>query len=514
MPVASFNHLRVLALESRHAKEISKLIASYGGTPTVAPAMREIPIESPEALEFARALIDGKFDMVIFLTGAGTRALVNAVQGSFTREELAEALERVVVVARGAKPVSALRELGIRPSLLAPEPNTWREVLRVLDDEVAGSHPIKGLQIAVQEYGVPAPELLAGLRERGAHVTTVPVYQWSLPEDVEPLRQAAHGVATGEFDVVLLTSAVQITHLFQVAAELKIEDALRRGLERLVIASIGPSTSECIRSLGLQPDMEASHPRMGFLVKEAAERSAELLEQKHRDPALSILHEIGSRMAAASPLHEVLDRIIDFAASVARFDSCFIFVLEGDELILRASKNPHPDEVGHLTLRLGEGITGWVAKHQQPVAIARNAFQDPRFQFFNELPEDRYESFLSVPLLSRGRLVGVINLQNREPHAYSKLEIRLISTIGFLVGAEIEMARLEDKSSELSEELETRKIVERAKGILQRQAGLSEEEAYLALRRQSRQQRKTMKEVAERIVGEDAERYQKKRSVC
>jgi len=514
MPLASFNHLRVLALESRHAKEITKLIASYGGTPTVSPAMREIPVESPEALEFARALIDGKFDMVIFLTGAGTRALVNAVQGSFTREELAEALERVVVVARGAKPVSALRELGIRPSLLAPEPNTWREVLRVLDDEVAGSHPIKGLQIAVQEYGVPAPELLAGLRERGAHVTTVPVYQWSLPEDVEPLRQAAHGVATGEFDVVLLTSAVQITHLFQVAAELKIEDALRRGLERLVIASIGPSTSECIRSLGLQPDMEASHPRMGFLVKEAAERSAELLEQKHRDPALSILHEIGSRMAAASPLHEVLDRIIDFAASVARFDSCFIFVLEGDELILRASKNPHPDEVGHLTLRLGEGITGWVAKHQQPVAIARNAFQDPRFQFFNELPEDRYESFLSVPLLSRGRLVGVINLQNREPHAYSKLEIRLISTIGFLVGAEIEMARLEDKSSELSEELETRKIVERAKGILQRQAGLSEEEAYLALRRQSRQQRKTMKEVAERIVGEDAERYQKKRSVC
>jgi uroporphyrinogen-III synthase len=514
MPLASFNHLRVLALESRHAKEITKLIASYGGTPTVSPAMREIPVESPEALEFAKALIDGKFDMVIFLTGAGTRALVNAVQGSFTREELAEALERVVVVARGAKPVSALRELGIRPSLLAPEPNTWREVLRVLDDEVASSHPIKGLQIAVQEYGVPAPELLAGLRERGARVTPVPVYQWSLPEDVEPLRQAARGVAAGEFDVVLLTSAVQITHLFQIAAELKIDDSLRRGLERLVIASIGPSTSECIRSLGLQPDIEASHPRMGFLVKEAAERSAELLEQKHRDPALSILHEIGSRMAAASPLREVLDRIINFADSVARFDSCFIFVLEGDELVLRASKNPHPDEVGHLTLRLGEGITGWVAKHHQPVAIARNAFQDPRFQFFNELPEDRYESFLSVPLLSRGRLVGVINLQNRAPHAYSKLEIRLISTIGFLVGAEIEMARLEDKSSELTEELKTRKIVERAKGILQREARLSEEEAYLALSRQSRQQRKTMKEVAERIIGEDAERYQKKRSAC
>src|SRR5262249_34292894 len=128
------------------------------------------------------------------------------------------------------------------------------------------------------------------------------------------------------------------------------------------------------------------------LVKEAAERSANLLQQNEKNPALSILHEIGSRMAAASPLHEVLDRIIDFTGSVARFDSCFIFVLDEGELVLRASKNPHPDEVGHLSLRLGEGITGWVAKHHQPVAIARNAFHDPRFQYFNELPEDRYES--------------------------------------------------------------------------------------------------------------------------
>jgi uroporphyrinogen-III synthase len=514
MPPASFNELRVLALESRHAKEISKLIASYGGRPTVAPAMREVAIDSLEALAFARALIDGKFDMVIFLTGAGTRAIVTAVEGTYSREQLTEALGRAVVVARGAKPVSALRELGVRPSLIAPEPNTWREVLRVLDDEIGASHPIKDLQIAVQEYGVPAPELLAGLRERGAHVTTVPVYQWSLPEDVEPLRQAARSIAAGEFDVVLLTSAVQITHLFQIAADLKIQDEVRRGLESLVMASIGPSTSECIRSLGLQPDMEASHPRMGFLVKEAAERSTELLEQKHRDPALSILHEIGSRMAAASPLREVLDRIIDFAASVARFDSCFIFVLEDDELVLRASKNPHPAEIGHVSLRLGEGITGWVAEHHQPVAIARNAFQDPRFQFFNELPEDRYESFLSVPLLSRGRPVGVINLQNREPHTYSKLEIRLISTIGFLVGAEIELARLEDKSSELAEELETRKVVERAKGILQRESRLSEEEAYLSLRRQSRQQRKSMKEVAESIVSSESLRLLNPRSAC
>src|SRR5258708_4274921 len=139
-------------------------------------------------------------------------------------------------------------------------------------------------------------------------------------------------------------------------------------------------------------------------------------------------------------------------------------------------------DVNRLKLRLGEGSGGWVAKHQQPVAVACNAFHDPRFQFFNELPEDRYEAFLSVPILCRGRLVGVISLQHREPYAHSKREIRLISTIGFLVGAEIEMARLEEKSSVLSDELQSRKVVERAKGILQHESRLSDVEAYFSLR--------------------------------
>lgn len=510
MAGAGFNGMRVLALESRHANEMAKLIASYGGLPTVAPAMREVAVESPEALEFAAGLLAGKFDLVIFLTGAGLRALIKAVEHTYPREQLVAALQRVPVVARGAKPVSALRELGIKPALVAPEPNTWRELLRVLDDAGA-SQPIKGAQIAVQEYGVPSKELLAGLRERGACVTPVPVYQWSLPEDVEPLKAAVHSIANGQMDALLLTSAMQITHLLQIAAEMKLEDEVLQGLERVVISSIGPSTSERLRAVGLQADLEASHPRMGFLVKEAAERSAEILKQKQKEPALHLLHDLGTRMASASPLHEVLERVIEFASAIGKCDSCFVFVLEDNELVLRASKNPHPDEVGRLTLRLGEGITGWVAQHRRPVAVERNAFHDPRFQFFNELPEDRYESFLSVPLLSRGRLVGVINLQNREPHSYSKLEIRLISTIGFLVGAEIEMARLEERSSQLSEELETRKVVERAKGILQQEGRLTEEEAYLRLRRESRQQRKSMKEVAEAIVGAELERTQKRR---
>jgi uroporphyrinogen-III synthase len=215
---------------------------------------------------------------------------------------------------------------------------------------------------------------------------------------------------------------------------------------------------------------------------------------------IDLLHEIGSRIAAADPLHAVLARVVGFVASVVPCDSCFVYVLEEDDLVLRASKTPHPDVVDRLTLRVGQGITGWVAEHRQPVAVARHAFEDPRFKTFNELPEDRYEAFLSVPVLSRGKLVGVINLQHSTPHEHNRREIQVISTIGFLVGAEIEMARLEVENTQLSERLETRKVVERAKGILQRDLGITEEEAYLTIQRQSRQRRKTKKEISEAIV--------------
>lgn len=218
------------------------------------------------------------------------------------------------------------------------------------------------------------------------------------------------------------------------------------------------------------------------------------------DVNFDLLHEIGSRMAAADPFHEVLARVVEFAADVVKCDSCFIYVLQDDELILSASKNPHEDVVDRLKLQVGQGITGWVAEHHEPVAVSKNAFQDPRFKTFNELPEDLYQAFLSVPVLCRGRLVGVINLQHRESHAHTRQEIQLISMIGFLVGAEIEMARLELENSNLSEQLETRKLVERAKGILQRDLGLNEEQAYLALQRQSRQKRRSMKQVADAIV--------------
>jgi uroporphyrinogen-III synthase len=508
MPSASFSGLRVLSLESRYAREISSLIVSHGGKSVMAPAIREVNVEpNSGVLAFATGLVNGQFDMVIFLTGPGVRVLMGAAEKVHGPAELRAALGRAQVVARGLKPSSALIEFGIKPNLVAPEPYTWREVLRVLDDSAARG--LCGMRIAVQEYGIPCTDLVRGLQERGAQVSSFPFYSWSFPEDVVPLQRAARLIAQGEIDVLLLTAAAQAEHLFQVAAAMGIEESMRGKMEKMVIASVGPTTSEYLGSLGLRADVQASHSRMGYLVEEAAKYSAEILREKHKEPGLDFLHEIGSRMAASSSLRTVLRRIMDFAGAIVKCDSCFVYVLENDELILRASKNPHPEEVDHLRLGLGEGITGWVAKNKQPVAVACNAFQDSRFQFFNELPEDRYEAFLSVPILCRGQLVGVMNLQNREPHSYTRREIRLLSTIGFFVGAEIEMARLEEKSSQLSEELEARKIIERAKGILQRELKVSEEEAYLTLRRQSRMLRKTMKEVSQTIILEKGGRKRK-----
>lgn len=221
------------------------------------------------------------------------------------------------------------------------------------------------------------------------------------------------------------------------------------------------------------------------------------------DSHVEVLHEIGIRLGQADGFHEVLSRVVEFASALVKCDSCLVYVLEGDELVLRASKNPHPEAVDRLKLRVGQGITGWVAEHNEPVAIPEKAALDARFQFFHELPEDSYEAFLSVPLMCRRRVVGVINLQHRQHHVYRKREIRLISTIGFLVGAEIELARLEEANSTLTEQLQTRKLVERAKGILQRDLGLDEEQAYLSLQRQSRQKRRPMKEIAEAVILSD-----------
>jgi uroporphyrinogen-III synthase len=230
------------------------------------------------------------------------------------------------------------------------------------------------------------------------------------------------------------------------------------------------------------------------------ERHIQLLTEVIPQQVSNLALEHSADSATAAPLERVLAEVLDLTTSVLKCDSCFIYVLEKDELVLRASKNPHPEAVNRLKLKMGQGITGWVAQHGQTVAVSQDASQDPRFQLFNDLPEDRFEAFLSVPLLSRGRLVGVINLQHRDPHRYTDRQIRLISAMGLLVGAEIELARLESENLHLSARLETRKIIERAKGIIQRDLKVSEQEAYLTLQRESRSRAKSMKEIAESIL--------------
>ncbi len=276
----NFAGLRVLSLESRRAPEMAKLIVNHGGEPIVAPSMREIPLETnTEALAFVRKLLAGEFDMVIFLTGVGTRALARVVETMYPVEKYLTELRKIAVVARGPKPVAVLKEWNVPIAVSAPEPNTWREVLRALDENAA-AWPLKGRRVAVQEYGVPNTELTAGLAARGAQVTPVPVYEWALPADTGPLRSAISAIVRNEIDVILFTTATQADHLLQIAAGMNEEDALRRALPRIFVASIGPTTSERLREFGIAPDMEPAHPKMGYLVSEAAQRSAEILHRK------------------------------------------------------------------------------------------------------------------------------------------------------------------------------------------------------------------------------------------
>jgi uroporphyrinogen-III synthase len=270
----SYDGLRVLALESRRASEIETLIRLQGGVPLVAPSMREVPLtENAGALGFAERLFQGEFDMLILLTGVGTRLLNQVIETRWPAGAFAEALRGITIVARGPKPMAVMREWSVPVTVMVPEPNTWREILAATDGRTER-------RVAVQEYGRPSEELIDGLRARGAEVTSVPVYQWALPEDLGPLQEAARRLAAGEIDVLLVTSSAQVEHLLKVATELGLEDQVRKACGRVVIASIGPTTSETLSELGFCADFEPSHPKMGLLVNESAREARRLLQSK------------------------------------------------------------------------------------------------------------------------------------------------------------------------------------------------------------------------------------------
>lgn len=273
MTSPSFSGRRVLAFESRRAKEIETLIVTFGGVPIVAPAIRELPLESDaDVLALGDGIVRRDFDVVVFLTGVGARALGDAMARAGRRDALVAGLTRLRVVVRGPKPAAVLREWQVPVWVNAPEPNTWRELLAALDAR-AEEFSMAGRRVAVQEYGVSNPELLDALRARGAAVTAAPTYQWALPEDLQPLREAAHAVVRGDVEVLVVTSGIQIVNFLAIARELELEADVTRALSRVLVASIGPSASAELRRHGIEPAFEPTHPKMGLLIREAAERA-------------------------------------------------------------------------------------------------------------------------------------------------------------------------------------------------------------------------------------------------
>jgi len=277
MATAGFNGLTVAAFESRMAAEIARLIERHGGNPLVTPALREIPLDdNSAALKFGDQLTTEQVDMLILLTGIGTTALFDLLKTRYPWSSIVAALKQTALVARGPKPVAALKAFALQPTLTVPEPNTWVDLISTLDEY----RPVKGLRVAVQEYGTSNPDLLEALKQRGAEVFQVPIYRWALPEDPGPLRQALDEVIAGRVPVLLITNAAQVDHVMQMLEKDGKVEHFCAALKKMVVASIGPTVNERLRHYDLPVDLEPSHSKMGVLVKEASERSHALLQQK------------------------------------------------------------------------------------------------------------------------------------------------------------------------------------------------------------------------------------------
>ncbi len=276
----SFKGLGVACFESRRAEEIATLVRKLGGEPQVGPAMREVPLaDNAPAFAFAQKLLAGEIQGVIFMTGVGARALADALETRYPREEIIHGLSTATVVARGPKPAKVLRELGVPVTITVPEPNTWREILQELDENPRG-FTLRGSRVAIQEYGAPNDAFIAELQKRGAEVMGVPVYRWALPENLEPLKKTIEAVIEGRARVALFTNAVQVDHVMGVAEGTGRKEALLNALGRAAVCSVGPTCSEALLRHGIAVDLEASPPKMGVLITEAAKRAAEILKKK------------------------------------------------------------------------------------------------------------------------------------------------------------------------------------------------------------------------------------------
>ena len=271
--------LKVVSFESRRAQEMAELIRRYGGEPIVAPSMREIPLtENRAAIELLPAIEAVKFDILILMTGVGTKTLNEILLTHYPQERIVAALKTVQLVARGPKPVGVLKDLGLQAAVTVPEPNTWREIISTLEAAI----DLRGKRIAIQEYGIVNPPLIAALESRGAAVTPIPIYRWALPVDLAPLRAAIGNILRGDAEVALFTNGAQVDHLFQVGEQNQSAASLRGALQMMVIGSVGPVCSEVLKQFGLTPDIEPLHPKMGSLIAQVAAQARPILSQKTR----------------------------------------------------------------------------------------------------------------------------------------------------------------------------------------------------------------------------------------
>lgn len=215
---------------------------------------------------------------------------------------------------------------------------------------------------------------------------------------------------------------------------------------------------------------------------------------------LAILQEIIETFSGNFELKEILNKITKIIGKVTKADSCFIYLISGDEVILKGSQNPHHSNLAKVKMKVGEGITGWVAETKKSVAISRRAYDDKRFKIFSSLPEDKYEGFLSVPIIFQKRVIGVINVQHRKTKKYSQKDINFLETIAKQIGGILEVSRLISETNVLKEALVTQKLIGKAKAILMKSGNLSEEQAHRLLVKKSMDKRRSLKEVAEAVI--------------
>jgi uroporphyrinogen-III synthase len=243
-----------------------------------APALRELPLsELPEGKAFLEALFAGAVDVLVLLTGVGTNLLIRAALKHRPRAEVLARLATVTLVCRGPKPSAALKPFGLRPAVTVPEPNTWRELVATLDAELS----VHGKRVYVQEYGTRNEALMEALAERGALITCLKLYNCVLPDDTGPLKAASLKIVRGQAQIALFTTGLQIDHLLSVAQEIGLAPAVRRALNNeLVVASVGPMTSEALARHGIATDIVPGHPKLGHLVLAVARRAPTLLQDK------------------------------------------------------------------------------------------------------------------------------------------------------------------------------------------------------------------------------------------